>query len=84
MVVLGAIISLISGIMFLSSNTAIKNEKNWNDFMEHMKKQDSPIANYPEDVIYSLVCKINRFSCIILIIGLMLLGAGIALTATVR
>ena len=84
MIVLGAIASFFGGIVFFSSNTAIKSEANWKDFMEHVQKENSPIANYPEDVVYNLVCKINRFSCIILIIGLMLLGAGIVLTTTVR
>jgi len=81
MIIIGAIMSFFGGVIFFSSYTAIKNEANWNDFIEHVQKENSPIANYPEDVVYNLVCKINRFSCIILIIGLLCLGSGVALTA---
>jgi len=80
MIIIGAIMSFFGGVIFFSSSTAIKNEANWNDFIEHVQKENSPIANYPEDVVYNLVCKINRFSCIILIIGLLCLGSGVAFT----
>lgn len=78
--IIGAIVTLFSGIIFFSSNIAVSSDKNWEDFMKHIQEDASPIANYPEDVIYKLVCKIHRFSCIIFIVGLIILGAGIAFT----
>lgn len=79
MIIIGAIMSFLSGIIFFSVIAITKNENNRNYFIEYTREENSSLSNYSEEAIYELVCKIIRNSSIVLLVGLLVLGAGITL-----
>lgn len=79
MIVIGASMSFLSGIIFFSAFTITKNKNNRNSFIEYTREENSPLSNYSEEVLHEIVCKIIRTFSIVLLVGLLVLGVGITL-----
>jgi len=81
LIVIGAILLLICGPIFLATRTATKNQANWDDFYKTVEEKNLPA---PEEVIYKLVCKINFWTMIGVILGLFSVLGGIILQITIK
>lgn len=81
LIIIGVILLVICGTMFLSTNVAIKNQYNWNDFYKSIEEKNLPV---PEEIVYKLVCKMNFWFGIGLVIGLLLAISGIILQITLK
>ena len=81
LIVIGAILLLICGPTCLATHTAIKNQANWDEFYKIIEEKNLPA---PEEVVYNLVCKMNFWFSIGLILGLVLLTGGIILQITLK
>ncbi len=75
LIIAGVIITVFSGIIFVSSSTAL-NKKNWPDFVSHAQEKGLPLT---EEELYQMVNKLNTNACLALIIGLIIATAGIML-----
>jgi len=81
LIIIGAILLLICGPLFLATHTATKNQDNWNDFYKLVEEKNLPAS---EDTIYHLVCKMNFWFMLGVILGLFLLTGGIILQITLK
>ena len=81
LIVIGAILLLICGPIFLATHTATKNQANWDDFYKTVEEKNLPA---PEDVIYKIVCKMNFWTMIGIILGLFAVLSGIILQVTFK
>ena len=78
LIVIGAIILFICGLLCLASGRAIKNQTNWDDFYKQIKEK---ILDIPEEAVYNLVCRMNFWSAVGVLLGFALVIGGIILTA---
>ena len=76
LIIIGIILLLICGIGYLATSTVIKNQANWDDFYKEVEKENPLIS---EEALYKLVSKMNLWSSIGLILGMLLLIGGIIL-----
>jgi len=81
LIVIGAILLIFCGSLALATHTAIKNQANWDDFYKSIEEKNLPA---PEEVVYNLVCKMNFWSSIGTIIGIILVAGGIILQITTK
>ena len=72
---------LICGPIFMATHAATKNQANWDDFYKTVEEKNLPA---PEEVIYKLVCKMNFWTSIGTIIGIILVAGGIILQITIK
>ena len=77
LIIIGALLTIFCGIVYLATNTAIKNQDNWDDFYKSVEEKNLPV---PEETVYNLVCKMNFWFCIGFIIGIIALIGGLLLT----
>ena len=78
LIIIGAILLFICGILCLASGRAIKNQTNWDDFYKQIKEK---ILDIPEEAVYNLVRRMNFWSAVGVLLGFALVLGGIILTA---
>ena len=76
LIIIDIILLPVCGFGYMVTYTAIKNQANWDDFYKEVEEENLPVS---EEVLYKLVCKMNLWSSIGLILGLLLLAGGIIL-----
>lgn len=76
LIIIGIILLLIGGFGHLVTYMVIKSQADWDDFYKELEKENLPVS---EEVLYKLVCKMNLWSSIGLVLGLLLLAGGIIL-----
>lgn len=82
LIVIGGLLTFFFGTITLSYFIATKNEKNFNQFLEELDKKNAQVrGTLSDEEIYSLVCKTQNISAILLVAGILLLGLGITLIA---
>lgn len=81
LIIIGAILLIICGILFLSTHTTIKNQANWDKFYKSVEEQNLPI---PEEAVYKLVYKMNFWFGFGTALGVIILMAGIILQITTK
>jgi hypothetical protein len=81
LIVIGAILLLICGPIFMATHAATKNQANWDDFYKTVEEKNLPA---PEEVIYKLVCKMNFWSMLGVVLGLLSILGGIILQITIK
>lgn len=82
LIVIGGLLTLFFGTITLSCFIATKNEKNFNQLLEELDKKNAQVrGTLSDEEVYSLVCKTQNISAILLIAGILLLGLGITLIA---
>ena len=81
LIIIGIILLLVCGIGYLATGTVIKNQASWDDFYKEVEEENPPVS---EEVLYKLVCKMNLWSSIGLVLGLLLLAGGIVLQIIIK
>ena len=76
LIVIGIILLLVFGFGYLVTYTTIKNQANWDDFYKEVEKENPSIL---EEIIYRIICKMNFWSGVGLILGALLFISGIIL-----
>ena len=76
LIVIGIILLLVFGFGYLVTYTTIKNQANWEDFYKEVEKENPSVL---EEFIYIIVCKMNFWSSVGLILGVLLFIGGIIL-----
>ena len=76
LIIFGAIIFLMFGVVYLSTHTVTKSQENWDDFYKAVEERNLAI---PEEYTYELVCKIRFWTGVGTILGLVALVGGILL-----
>ena len=76
LIVIGIILLLVFGFGYLVTYATIKNQANWEDFYKEVEKENPSIL---EEFIYIIVCKMNFWSGVGLILGVLLFIGGIIL-----
>ena len=76
LIVIGIILFLIGGFGYLVTHTVIKSQADWDDFYKELEKENPLIS---EEALYKLVCKMNLWFSVGLILGILLLIGGIIL-----
>ena len=76
LIVIGIILVLVFGFGYLVTYTTIKNQANWDGFYKEVEKENSSIL---EEFIYRIVCKMNFWSSVGLILGALLFIGGVIL-----
>ena len=74
LIVIGIILLLISGFGYLVTYMVIKSQADWDDFYKEVEKEN-PLSS--EEALYKLVSKMNLWSIVGLILGILLLIGGI-------
>ena len=76
LIIIGIILLLVCGIGYLATSTVIKNQANWDDFYKEVEEENLPVS---EEALYKLVYKMNLWSGVGLILGILLFISGIIL-----
>lgn len=76
LIVIGIILLLVFGLGYLVTYTTIKNQANWEDFYKEVEKENPSIL---EEIIYRIICKMNFWSGVGLILGVLLFIVGVIL-----
>ena len=76
LIVIGIILLLIGGFGYLITYTVIKSQADWDDFYKEVEKEN-PLSS--EEALYKLVSKMNLWSIVGLILGMLLFIGGIIL-----
>ena len=76
LIVIGIILLLIGGFGYLVTYMAIKSQADWDDFYKEVEKEN-PLSS--EEALYKLVSKMNLWSIVGLILGMLLFIGGIIL-----
>ena len=76
LIVIGIILLLIGGFGYLVTYTVIKSQADWDDFYKEVEKEN-PLSS--EEALYKLVYKMNLWSIVGLILGMLLFIGGIIL-----
>ena len=76
LIVIGIILLLVFGFGYLATYTTIKNQANWEDFYKEVEKENPSIL---EEIIYRIICKMNFWSGVGLILGVLLFIVGVIL-----
>ena len=77
----GILALFIGSTLYASTHTAIKNQKNWDEFYKEAEKKNLPL---PEEELYRLVCKLNTCGMWVLLIGMLLVFGSILLLVSER
>ena len=71
---------LVFGLGYLVTYTTIKNQANWEDFYKEVEKENPSILDsILEEIIYRIICKMNFWSGVGLILGVLLFIVGVIL-----
>lgn len=81
LIIIGAILLIICGILFLSTLITIKNQANWDKFYKSIEEQNLPV---PEEAVYKIVYKMNFWFGFGTALGVVVLMAGIILQITTK
>lgn len=65
----------------MATHIATKNQANWDEFYKAVEEKNLFV---PEEIVYNLVCKLNFWFSLGLILGLVLLIGGIILQITIK
>ncbi len=76
LIIIGAILLVICGILFLASYTVLKNQANWDDFYKQIEENNLSV---PEETVYNLTRRMNFWFSLGVVIGLILIAGGIIL-----
>ena len=76
LIVIGIILLLIGGFGYLVTYMVIKSQADWDDFYKEVDKENPLIS---EEALYKLVYKMNLWSIVGLILGMLLFIGGIIL-----
>ena len=76
LIVIGIILLLIGGFGYLVTYLVIKSQADWDDFYKEVEKENRVMS---EKALYKLVYKMNLWSGIGFILGILLLIGGIIL-----
>ena len=76
LIIIGAILLFICGILFLASYTVLKNQANWDDFYKQIEEKNLSV---PEEAVYNLTRRMNFLFSLGVVIGLILITGGIIL-----
>ena len=76
LIVIGIILLLIGGFGYLVTYMVIKSQADWDDFYKEVEKEN-PLSS--EEALYKLVSKMNLWSIVGLILGMLLFIGGIIL-----
>ena len=76
LIVIGIILLLIGGFGYLVTYMVIKSQADWDDFYKEVEKEN-PLSS--EEALYKLVSKMNLWSIVCLILGMLLFIGGIIL-----
>ena len=76
LIVIGIILLLVFGFGYLVTYTTIKNQANWEDFYKEVEKENPSIL---EEIIYRIIRKMNFWSGVGLILGVLLFIVGVIL-----
>ena len=76
LIVIGIILLLIGSFGYLVTYMVIKSQADWDDFYKEVEKEN-PLSS--EEALYKLVSKMNLWSIVGLILGMLLLISGIIL-----
>ena len=76
LIVIGIILLLIGGFGYLVTYMVIKSQADWDDFYKEVEKEN-PLSS--EEALYKLVYKMNLWSIVGLILGILLFISGIIL-----
>ena len=76
LIVIGIILLLIGGFGYLVTYMVIKSQTDWDDFYKEVEKEN-PLSS--EEALYKLVYKMNLWSGVGLILGILLFISGIIL-----
>ena len=76
LIVIGTVLLLIGGFGYLVTYMVIKSQADWDDFYKEVDKENPLIS---EEALYKLVYKMNLWSGIGFILGILLLIGGIIL-----
>lgn len=76
LIVIGIILLLIGGFGYLITYMVIKSQADWDDFYKEVEKEN-PLSS--EEALYKLVYKMNLWSIVGLILGMLLFIGGIIL-----
>ena len=80
LIVIGIILLLVFGLGYLVTYTTIKNQANWEDFYKEVEKENPSILDsILEEIIYRIICKMNFWSGVGLILGVLLFIVGVIL-----
>lgn len=74
LIVIGIILLLIGGFGYLVTYMVIKSQADWDDFYKEVEKEN-PLSS--EEALYKLVSKMNLWSIVSLILGVLLFIGGI-------
>ena len=74
LIVIGIILLLIGGFGYLITYMVIKSQADWDDFYKEVEKEN-PLTS--EEALYKLVYKMNLWSGVGLILGILLFIGGI-------
>lgn len=76
LIVIGIILLLIGGFGYLITYMVIKSQADWDDFYKEVEKENPLIS---EEALYKLVYKMNLWSGVGLVLGILLFIGGIIL-----
>ena len=76
LIIIGIILLLIGGFGYLVTYMVIKSQTDWDDFYKEVEKEN-PLSS--EEALYKLVSKMNLWSIVGLILGMLLFIGGIIL-----
>ena len=76
LIVIGIILLLIGGFGYLVTYMVIKSQADWDDFYKEVEKEN-PLSS--EEALYRLVSRMNLWSIVGLILGMLLFIGGIIL-----
>ena len=76
LIVIGIILLLIGGFGYLITYMVIKSQADWDDFYKEVE-EENPLNS--EEALYKLVYKMNLWSSVGLILGILLFISGIIL-----
>lgn len=76
LIVIGTILLLIGGFGYLITYMVIKSQADWDDFYKEVE-EENPLNS--EEALYKLVYKMNLWSSVGLILGILLFISGIIL-----
>ena len=76
LIVIGIILLLIGGFGYLVTYMVIKSQADWDDFYKEVEKEN-PLSS--EEALYKLISKMNLWSIVGLILGMLLFISGIIL-----
>ena len=76
LIIIGIILLLIGGFGYLITYMVIKSQADWDDFYKEVEKENPLIS---EEALYKLVYKMNLWSGVGFILGILLFIGGIIL-----